>query len=169
MITIKSKKYKTFDNNIQNKYNFVINEELKMTKLRCSCGKKGTLIKHAYYYRLVRTPLGKVKLRILRVLCLECNKTHAIMIQSIVPYSQLLINQQLKIITTKGSDLESLMIEYEIEESHLRYIKKQYDKHWKQRLLHFNISLNNDLIDSCFHYFNQQFMQIKHLSNIFIS
>ncbi|WP_423236818.1 DUF6431 domain-containing protein [Clostridium butyricum] len=58
----------------------------------------GQLIKHAYYNRHIKTPNGIIMLKILRVKCKCCNRTHAIFPECIVPYSQVLLNDHISII-----------------------------------------------------------------------
>jgi hypothetical protein len=169
MITVIAKKFNTLhkeNSNFQSIYDQLIDKEIDFFKLQCSCGHHGCLTKHAYYYRYIRTISGFVKLKILRVFCSLCHKTHAIMLHTIVPYSQILFEQHLDIVTKPISKLETLMINFNIDLSLIRYIKKQYDRHWKQRLSKHQIPLDDSLSLLCFTHFNQQFMQIRCLPNV---
>ena len=137
--------------------------------LTCSCGMSGQLIKHAYYDRHIKTPNGIIILKILRVKCKCCNKTHAIFPECIVPYSQILLNDHVSIIKAynNGSSFDSIMLSNEfIDESNIRYIIKQYRKHWKELIISFRISLDLSISKQCLRHFKRQFMQIKCTPNI---
>ena len=74
-----------------NFYNKTINN-LQFHQLTCPCGHSGCLSVHGYYRRSVKTPAGKLTLRICRVKCQCCGHTHAILLSSMVPHSQVLLN-----------------------------------------------------------------------------
>lgn len=165
MITYFSKNFKSIN---QKKYNSFVTE-LPIHKITCSCGLSGCLRKHAYYNRNVKTPKGIIKLRILRLICKLCRRTHAVFPICIVPYSQILFEDHLNIIKTykKGSSLETIMLENEyIDESNIKYIIKQYLQHWNQRLITFKIPLDSDTALKCLKVFKRQFMQIKCMQNL---
>ena len=61
---------------------------LAIHELMCSCGHKGCFVRHAYYRRLLKTKKGTITLNILRVKCKGCGRTHAILPELVVPYSQ---------------------------------------------------------------------------------
>ena len=168
MITIFVKKIKFFS---QKDYNKFIND-LPYHKLSCTCEQKGSLIKHGYYLRSVKTRKGLASLSILRLKCKSCNKTHAILPSFIIPYSRILYHDHISIIHTYISQLsfEPLMLSnLLIDESNIRYIIHQYLKHWKERIASFDGSLYFLLIESCFKHFSRQFMQIKCTPNILFS
>ena len=102
MITNTSHKIKYFT---QKTYNQFL-DKIQFHRLSCSCGRSGCLIKHAYYERRVKTPDGCVILRILRVICKHCGKTHAVFPEWFVPYSQILLKHHLKIIQTHLSVIQ---------------------------------------------------------------
>lgn len=165
MITYFSKNFKLIN---QKNYNSFVTE-LPIHKLTCSCEISGCLTKHAYYNRNVKTPNGILKLRILRLICNSCGKTHAVFPICIVPYSQILLKDHINIIKTykTGASLEPIMLENEyIDESNIRYIIKQYLRHWKEHLIAFKITLDLDTTFKCLKVFKRQFMQIKCIQNI---
>lgn len=165
MITIPSNKIKSFT---QKSYNKFI-DSLPFHQLTCPCGQKGRLIKHAYYSRSIKCSDDFVKLILLRVLCKSCKKTHAILPQWIVPYSQILLNDHLNIILSyhNHSSFEPIMqSNLLIDESNIRYIIRQYLRHWKERIAAFYISLNEHISNACFTIYYRQFMQIKSTRNI---
>lgn len=153
-----------------NFYNNLI-ANLQFHQLTCPCGHSGCLSIHGYYQRFVKTKEGKLPFRICRVKCECCSHTHAILLSSMVPYSQISLSDQVCIITNhETSSSQTPLMEYNcsIDESNYRYVIKQYLKHWKQKLLCEKISLHpiSTLTTSCFNFFSCQFMQIKNTKNI---
>lgn len=67
---------------------------LQFHQLKCTCGHSACLSVHGYYHRTVRTSKGSFRLRICRVICSECGRTHAILPESIVPYDQISLEDQ---------------------------------------------------------------------------
>ena len=152
----------------QKNYNEFV-KNINLNKLTCSCGMSGQLVKHAYYNRRVKNFDGIIELKILRVKCKCCNKTHAVFPKCIVPYSQILLEDHLSIIKAYNShsSFEPIMLANEfIDESNISYIIKQYLKHWKELITSFKISLDLSISKQCLDYFKRQFMQIKCTPNI---
>ncbi len=154
----------------QNLYDNILNS-LQHHQLRCSCGHSGCLSVHGYYNRDVKYEDTCVTLRICRVICSLCKTTHALLLSSIVPYSQISLHDQVTIIEChKGSkDFTTIMEAHpSIDESNIRYVIKQYLCHWLERLLAASLSLcsSTAFIERCFSSFNRQFMQIKRTPNI---
>ena len=154
----------------QNFYNKVLNN-LQFHRLTCPCGHAGCLSIHGYYSRYIKTPDGKLKFRICRVICQCCGHTHAILLSSMVPYSQISLCDQLSIINnyennqSQASVMDSNPL---IDEGCYRYIIKCYKQKWRERLHTERILLSPvcTLINSCFAFFSRQFMQIKKVPNI---
>ena len=165
MITISSPKIKSFS---QKNYNEII-DKLQFHSISCTCGQKGQLIRHGYYTRSIKTPSGLKSLKILRVKCNHCNRTHAILLDFIVPYSRITLEDHLAIIKSfesKQSYEPIMLLNPYIDEGNIVYVIKQYLHHWKQKLFAFGLSINNCLIKNCFFVFKRQFMQIKRTLNI---
>jgi hypothetical protein len=168
MITIISNKINTLNQISYN--NFLQNIEIH--QLLCSCGLSGCLIKHGYYIRSIKTSCGIIPLSILRVKCKHCGKTHAIFPFLIVPYSNILLDTHLSIITTyiSKSSFEPIMMDNEyIDESNIKYIIRQFLRYWKERIAAFEFSVFDSpdiLSNQCLNTFKRQFMQIKHTTNI---
>ncbi|WP_442852100.1 DUF6431 domain-containing protein [Oribacterium sp. oral taxon 078] len=72
----------------QNIYDSFIHA-LRLHQLTCSCGYSSFLTIHGYYRRHIRDEHSSSILRILRLRCPECGAAHAILLSSIVPYSQI--------------------------------------------------------------------------------
>ena len=143
-----------------------VSASLPIYRLSCSCGHAGCLVRHGYYRRRLKTRQGTIVLRILRVKCKECGRTHAILPELIVPYSQIPADlQQCMLLYPLGSpELESLMQgNSDITESNILAIRGRYRKNWKERLLTLSRKLQDDiahLIQDSFSFFHRQFMQI---------
>lgn len=140
--------------------------KLDFNTLVCSCGNNHCFTKHAYYSRKVKTCHGTLTLKILRVKCSHCNRTHAIILPCMVPHSQILLKQLFEIVKKPSKDLNNVMISHNIDEAHIRYIKKQFLLHWKERIERLNVFEEESLPSLCFHHFNHQFMQIRNRINI---
>lgn len=141
-------------------------------KLACTCGRKGNLVKHSFYKRSFKLITTIEEIRVLRVKCKSCGKTHALLPEWIVPYSQILLDDHVNIIKAhiKGNALTSLMeAKPVIDESNIQYLIKQFKMYWKERLIAYRVLLNKDLTKRCFQAFNRQFMQIKRTVNILFS
>lgn len=161
MITIKC----DLDNINQEKYDEIINN-LDFNRLICPKCNHSDLIIHGYYSRRLKTKIGIIYLRIIRVMCKVCGSTHALLLSCLVPYSSIDLNGHIKIIN--NDDVGGLMDEIsDIDESNVAYVLRMFNKYFKERLLSVNISVTDDnLVFNCFKYFKRQFMQIKCTSNI---
>lgn len=153
---------KNYDNLLSN---------LNQHQLTCTCGHSACLIRHGYYKRKIKSESSAIVLRIRRVICSICNTTHAILPEYIIPYSQISHQDQVSIISCfeNATDLTTIMEENPtIDESNVRYVIKQYIKHWAQRILAMGLSAtaSGTFIKQCFSCFNRQFMQIKRTPNI---
>lgn len=157
MITLFYENDKLFN---QDTYDNIVSQ-IDLLTLECpTCHHSGCLIKHARYNRTFRVSHSVITVKIIRVLCKECGHTHAILLCDFVPYSQILIDDQLDIITN-DNDQEILSNSPCLDLSDIRYVRKQFTLYWKQRLLSQSISLDDSVSYACFKYFRQQFMQIK--------
>ncbi len=151
-----------------------VTANLPLYRMHCSCGHAGCLVRHGYYSRRLKTRQGTIVLRILRVKCRECCRTHAILPEIVVPYSQIPVDlQQFMLLYPLGShELESLMeANSDISESNILAVRSRYRRNWKERLLTMGISLETgiaDLIQRSFSVFHRQFMQIRRGINLAI-
>ena len=94
MITLFYENDKLFN---QDTYDNIISQ-IDLSTLECpTCHHSGCLIKHARYNRTFRVSHSIITVKITRVLCKECGHTHAILLCDFVPYSQILIDDQLDI------------------------------------------------------------------------
>ena len=144
-----------------------VTANLPLYQFHCSCGHAGCLVRHGYYRRRLKTRQGTIVLCILRVKCKECGRTHAILPELVVPYSQIPADlQQHMLLYPLGSpELEALMQgNSDITESNILAIRSRFRKYWKERLLTMGRELRNDIVDlirNSFSFFHRQFMQIR--------
>ena len=168
MITIFSSTFNTLS---QNYYDKTI-DSIPFHRLTCTCGHSACLKRQAYYYRSIKTPLGKIRLRICRVKCSLCCTTHALLLAEMVPYSQIPLISQIYITRESPADSPDynavMTANPEIDESNIASVLRQFKCFRKERLLSQSISLedHNNLIRQSFAFFRRQFMQIKCTSNI---
>lgn len=151
----------------QTYYDDVVNA-VPLDKLRCSCGQSGCLIRHAYYSRKIKMKSCVIRLRILRLVCKACGRTHAVLLSEMVPYSQIPFQDQKDLIAaseTHTSYADILQRNLCIDENNAAYVIRSFRMHWKTRLLRAGIPLGDHLISFCFFLFSRQFMQIKDVPN----
>ena len=170
MILISVKDYNQFS---QDYYDSVINS-LQFHQLKCSCGHSACLTIHAYYTRSVFLPDGVRPLRICRVRCSECGRTHALLLSSIVPYDRISLLDQHTVVCAyeDGSDRNAVCNQNpSVDENNVKSIIRRYTRFWLQRLLSESIPFRKipSLIRSCFSFYSMQFMQIRRTAALFFS
>lgn len=166
MITIETKNYNYIS---QDFYNNTINS-IDLSQIPCTCGLSGSLIFHDSYKRKVQLPDEVLVLTVAWVGCSACGHTHALLLSSMVPYSQIPAMVQIDTIVAleDGSPLDSVLSgQCCVDESNLRFIIRSCRLHWKERLRSESISLTPILllIRRCFSCFSRSFMQIKNTRN----
>ena len=153
----------------QSFYDSVLNE-LQLHQLTCSCGHSSCLSVHGYYKRSVKMDEGTLRLRICRVRCSACDATHAILLSSIVPYSQISLADQQRICQDyeTGNDTCGICGDHlSIDENNVKSVLRNYRRYWRQKLISLRICLSplTGLVFSCFSFYSSQFMQIRRRSN----
>lgn len=148
----------------QSSYNDIINR-IQFHRLVCSCNRSACLSIHGYYYRSLKTPSGPVRLRICRVRCSECGRTHALLPSFLVPYSQISTKEQQVICRLyEAGEIPYAICESNssIDENNVKSVLRSYRSRWKQMLLSLRIGLEplRELILQCFSNYSVQFMQI---------
>lgn len=164
-----------FDNPVsQDFYNKII-FSLNLNQISCTCGLAGSLIWYGGYHRKVRMPEHVILLRVARVFCTACGHTHALLLSSLVPYSQIPLHVQASVADCyekKAGYRDILNSQSCIDENTISSVIRSYRKHWQQRIRSLNLSFAvlRDLIRGCFASFSRPFMQIKTTRNkIFLS
>ena len=151
-------------NRIDQKFYDTYVNRIDLMKIRCPhCSHCGAVI-HGYYLRKVKTPVGKLCLRIMRIRCSFCGKTHAVLVSALIPYSQISFSDTLAILVSDNTEERKALMEENnlIDESDIYRVLSSFNKHWKERLRSFFLSLEDeDLCGSCLRLFQRQFMQIR--------
>ena len=132
-------------------------ETLNLYSLTCPKCKHHDFQKHGYYTRKVKYRRHSVTLRILRVKCMSCKSTHAVLLYFIVPYSQYALEIHLKVLQSDFLNTFMNWIEWnqDIDEYSFYYIRSQFRKYWKEQLMMSeSLELNLDLFKSCFKNFH---------------
>lgn len=120
----------------QDFYNSVV-DSLQVHQLTCSCGHSACLHIHAYYKRDVHSSSGCHTLRIQRLKCSECGRTHAILPSSIVPYQQVSLEDQritVQAFEGQGDTRQACTPSGSIDENNVKSILRRYRKHWREKL-----------------------------------
>ena len=148
----------------QSFYDSVINR-IQFHQLTCTCAHSACMTIHGYYHRTIKLPVGTSRLRICRVRCSECGKTHALLLSSIVPYSQIRTCDQQQICIASQQQLSTAPVcdsNPEIDENNVKSVLRNYCRCWREMLRSLRISLSSliTLITSCFADYSAQFMQI---------
>ena len=157
----------------QSDYDSIISR-IQFHQLSCTCGHSACLSIHGYYQRSVKLPNGTIRLRICRVKCSECNKTHALLLSSLVPYSQIRLCDQQEICLALENNTSPLSVcesNIEVDENNVKSVIRNYKRRWREMLRSLRISLVpvTNLIRACFSNYSVQFMQIHRGGNLFFS
>lgn len=155
----------------QSFYDSVINR-IQFHQITCTCGHSACMTIHGYYQRSVKLPAGTSRLRICRVRCSQCGKTHALLLSSIVPYSQIRTCNQQQICIAFEQHLSTASVcdsNPEIDGNNVKSVLRNYCRRWREMLKSLRISLSPliALISSCFANYSAQFMQIHRGANRF--
>lgn len=140
--------------------------------LPCTCGCQGSLIRYGSYCRHVKAGGAKFPLIIRRVLCLSCGRSHALIPSSLVPYSQIPLEDQVSLMEVfeEGGSPEAILDSNpQIDDRTPFRLIRMYLIYWRERLLSERIALRPlvRLTRQCLSLFGKQFMQIKNTPNIF--
>lgn len=168
MITVKQNFCKMFS---KEKYSLLVNS-IDFNTVECSCGHRGCLVRHGYYTRTLKLATGTIKITILRVKCNVCGRTHAVLPDNIIPYSQIPIDIQKSFLVCHIGDktIQEIMDSNpDITEEDYYRSRKKYRYFWKERLASIFHSVHeriSDLIPCCFRFFGRQFMQIHRGINL---
>lgn len=149
-------------------------ESVDPAQLSCSCGRSGSLIRYGSYRRRVKTGGSMCHLKVRRVLCCSCGRSHALIPSSLVPYSQIPLEDQAAVVEAyeNGSSLSAVLeTNPEMDERTPFKLVRIYLTFWKERLLAERIPLRPlaALTGRCLSLFGKQFMQIKNTPNVFFS
>lgn len=146
-------------------------DRLQLHMMECNkCKKKGFLKLFGSYKRTLKLCSEALRLRIQRVRCTECDGTHALLPSLIVAYSQIPKPDQQEILKKQqaGESVEPVLERNNlIDENHVKYIIRQFRKHWEQRIASLGLTLADSLTPPCLSHYARQFMQIHSGLNSF--
>lgn len=168
MITVLFKDCNSFS---QDSYDLAI-DELQLHMVKCTCGRSGCLIRYGHYPRQMKLMSDLLCLIVQRVWCKECGTSHALIPSLLVPYSQIPLDDQQEILecVENGLSPEPVMDRnILIDENHVKYIVRQFRRHWEQRILSLGLSLSDHLTIPSLTAFSRQFMQVHRTRNILFS
>jgi len=150
-------------------YNELI-EGLALYQISCpGCKCTGRFVIHGYYKRTVTTGAASVSIRIQRIRCNSCSKTQSLLTSQMVPYSQIALSTQVKIIEAVEKKISYSSIEAKLSISLycINHIISNYYKCWKQMKLIASLDFSNlsKLSQLSFANYSLQFMQIRNTAN----
>lgn len=142
--------------------------------LSCSCGCSGSLIRYGSYRRHVKTDGAKSLLKVRRVLCCICGRSHALLPSALVPYSQIPLADQVAVAEAyeEGESMSAILQNNpELDERTPFKLIRIYLAFFRERLRaeHVRFRPLAELTRKCLSLFGKQFMQIKNTPNIFFS
>ena len=103
----------------QSIYNKII-DSLDFNSICCNSCSSNNWAFHASYDRYVDILNRCFKIKILRVICLTCGKTHAILVKDMIPFSILSFNDIISVLIDADSDL--------VSSAHFYFLKYKYPK-----------------------------------------
>lgn len=159
--------YNNFNTLSQIEYNIIIKKQNIHTCCCPNCGHQG-LHRHAHYHRKIITNHSKITIRILRVICPECHKTHALIPISIIPYRLYPLRDIVDVIRCFKDKNDYFSLEYfnpNIDTCYIRYLTNLFH----HSLFFHSIDLSLSLFDLCMYcikHFKRNFMQTKYFYHL---
>ena len=125
-------------------------DHVDFKSLECSCGAKGSFVKIGCYPRFYKTATNKICIRIQRVMCKHCGKTHAVFVECMVPSSMLLLTTQIEMLRSYYNHrLEEFLSSYPtIDRPNAIYVIKNYERKWVNYLKKSGFTLKSKERDS---------------------
>lgn len=154
-------------NTISQKSYDSLTDLLQIHSIRCTCGCRGSMIRHGFYRRTVKSMAGNRILKILRLKCSSCGVTHAILPVSIVPWSQVSLDCQLTMLRHRMGSPEMEQLQNtnpDLDEGCVSRVRRKFQMHWAQRLQAERLCITMewyDLVKACFVRYRRQFLQIR--------
>lgn len=137
-------------------------DSLDFSDFECTCCHHKGFHTFGYYERGVILN-DSFKLVVKRIECPNCHKTHALLLQSLVPYSRIPLKTTVEILQLKTlSDMRSYLDSVPcLVEDVILMIRRKYKKYWESILQSHCIPLNPQVSDACLSAFGYQFMQVR--------
>lgn len=133
-----------YQSNVQRVYNEEI-DKTNYNHVKCDkCQQVGNFIIHSYYTRSIRFGGITMKIRLIRVICKGCKRTHAIMFSDFIPYSRINTEEGHKILKSTSTDQIDPNISYET----IINVIHRYRCRYKELFLIYNLSfIKHSIID----------------------
>lgn len=161
MLLVKCEGVKNADQLSQDLYNALV-DFIIFSSLQCPCGHVG-FHSHGTYDRSVKLLTIVLCLTIRRVRCPECGKTHALIPDCLIPWSQIPLSITILLVRAENTEeINRILDEQEnltVEDAH--NVRVRFRKYWKERMTAYNLKYNSELTDNCISLFKKQFMQIR--------
>ena len=121
--------------------------DIDILMLTCpNCNHSGNMVHHGSYERFIQVDIDlRFYLKVLRVKCKFCGKTHALMPSGIVPFSKFSIKDVINalLMLKNGSSLTKTLNVFTLfDASTLRAIIYRFKKFWEQKLISLKIHLS---------------------------
>ena len=113
--------------------------------------------KYGFYFRSFISSTS-IRLRIQRIRCRHCGRTHAILLSSMVPYSAHSIEIHIAVASMPVRDVLERFQELYSDTAHS--IRRRFRKYWKD-LIHICDAAADHIASSCLLRFGRQFMQCR--------
>lgn len=134
---------------------------LDRSLIQCPDCKQLGFYVNSYYehsFKLAGSP-DKTVILIMQVICKTCGKTHAVLLSSMIPWSQISLQDTLIILKLEPSSPGTENNPLISHEDRVR-LRRAFRLFWKERLKAFNISIDDSLSNTCIFHHHRQFMQI---------
>lgn len=137
-------------------------ESIIVSTISCPCGNVG-FHSHGSYERKVKLALLVITLVVRRIRCPECGKTHALIPDCLIPWSQIPLETTVLLIRADTADDINQIMDKQINltAEDVHNIRLRFRKFWKDRMISYGIGYDSTLTDTCISQFNKQFMQIR--------
>lgn len=119
---------------------------ISLSKLKCTCAAIGQFIFYGTYHRFIKNDYSKYRLQICRIKCKNCCHTHAILLSTLVPYSQHPLIEYIytidffeKRITSNVYNKPSIKCMLDkiktMDDNDMHHIYRQYRRYWRKHIL----------------------------------
>lgn len=133
--------------------------ELDLHHLPCTCSHHD-MVRYGTYQRNVITASTRFHLTVVRLLCKECGRTHAVLPSSIVPWQYLQLGIQIQILSHPELNDDLMVNNPNIDEQLISRVKNNFKKKYKPWMHSEGLCFDDDLVSNAFLSFMSNFMQM---------
>lgn len=151
-------------------YDQIINK-VDFKNFECNCGAKGSLVKIGSYPRFYKTTTKRICIKIQRVMCKHCGKSHAVFVECMIPASMLLLTTQLEMLRSYyNHTLDEFLSNYPtIDRANVTYIIKNYEQNWAKYLKKAGFTLKSKETENTRYFLEKYQIQFLQMKNFFKS